>query len=202
MIFVFPMAMMAAETPAATLRANGPVTLNGVASGEFGSVFFGDTVATAKGSQAVLTAPNAMVLVPANSAVTLDAERVQVRAGAAVVTTSRKLGAQVKGVTVTPQAAQTTRFAVRESGNKIEVAALRGTVLIIEGSATTALTEGSTVSLDAASPAPQASVPATGGSHFVGGPELGIILAVVGAVTAGVIVGVVNSQKESSPSIP
>ena len=141
-----------AATPAAMLYSSGNFALNGSVGPQSSAIMAGDLIQTRDSSVSITSTGNSVLIGP-NSSVTYGNEAIQFADGSAVVSTSSSMATEVRGVTVAPAKSAGTYRVTRE-GDHVMVAALKGSVLLREGSETRTVAEGRTASLPA--PVPQA----------------------------------------------
>ena len=193
--------VLMAETPAAMLYSTGNFALNGSTGPQSSAIMPGDRIQTRDGSSVSITSTGNSVLIGPNSSVTYGADAIQFADGTAVVSTSSSLAAEVQGVRVAPaQAAGTYR--ITRQGDHVTVAALKGSILVREGSVTRTVAEGRAAEL-LPDPVPQA-VP--GAQQPAGGHpsrKTGMIIGAAALVTTGAIIFTqIDTSKPVSPILP
>lgn len=192
MMLTLPLAMSANDLSAVMVQAKGTVMLNGKNGPASVAAFPGDRLETGAESQAVLTRKGATVLLAENSAMTLGADDLRLHSGAAVVTTSQ--ATTINGSTVGSQNERVAKFLVNEAEGTLKIAALEGNVTIRRGEAEIVLSEGEVAS------APSAATTASMSTSRID-DDKGLVILILGLVTAGVIVGILNAR-DSSPRNP
>lgn len=193
LMFTLPLAMSASDLNAVMVQAKGTVMLNDKAGLASVAAFPGDRLKTGADSQAVLTRKGATVLLAENSAMTLGADDLRLHAGSVLV--SSRQATIINGRTVASEGDQIAKFLVNEADGVLKIAALEGSVAIRHGNAEPLiLAEGEVAS------APSAAAPAATTTRRID-DDKGLIILILGLVTAGVIVGILNAR-DSSPSNP
>jgi hypothetical protein len=140
LLFIFPMAVMAADVNAAMLSGSGVVKVNGAVVPTSATVYSGDKVATEKNSTATLTAKSTVMVLANDSAVLYKGKQVQMEKGRMLVTAQPGTEVYFAKLTITPQSA--AKFQVGQSGAKLAVVAFEGALNVTDGSHTTVLPPG------------------------------------------------------------
>jgi len=187
-----------AATPAAMLYSSGNFALNGSVGPQSSAIMPGDLIQTRDASVSITSTGNSVLIGP-NSAVTYGNDAIQFADGSAVISTSSSMAAEVRGVTVAPAKSAGTYRLTRE-GDRVMIAALKGSVLLREGSETRTVAEGRTASLPA--PVPQA-VPGAQTSGGRPSKKLGLAIGSAALVTTGVLIFTeIGENKPVSPVLP
>lgn len=148
MMVVLPAVLTMAEAQSAMLSPGGSVKVNGKALARTVAVFAGDTLQT-EASPATIAAHGSTVYVPGDSQVTFRGNAVDVVEGGVLVTTSRRMTAEVGGFTVAP-VETSARFEIARLNGVIQVAAHEGALAISRGEKTTMLEAGKAAIYDPA----------------------------------------------------
>ena len=192
---------LSAETPAAMLYSTGNFALNGADGPRSSAIMPGDQIQTRAGASVSITSTGTNVLVGPNSSLTYDTGAIQFADGTAVVATSRSMAAEVRGVRVTPAKAAGT-YRISRDGNRVIIAALKGSLVLSEGSESHTLAEGRSAMMP--EPIPQA-VP--GAQQPAGGTpskKVGIVLGAIalGTTTALIFTQIGDDEKPVSQILP
>src|ERR1700758_2813452 len=148
MAVAFPVAVFAADQPAAMLYSHGSAMLNGSNIPRSSAIFSGDLVQTNKDSVANINATGSTVLVLNDSLVQYEGESVSLEHGGVTVSTSKSLATRAGAVTVTPAAGVLTEFEVRDVDGKVQIMARKGELTVSDGSGTTTLAQGQETTRD------------------------------------------------------
>lgn len=188
-----------ADVNAARMRPEGTVSLNGNSADRASAIFAGDKLLTGADSTAAITVRGSTVLIAANSAVTFGDNSVDLGRGTAVVTTSRGMSARLRGVTVAPAGENTVRFRVSDESGTAQVAALAGPLVVTPAAGTpTVLQPGAAMAL-----ADSDGVGAGSANAGWLSEDKSILIAVLGAIAAGLIIAAVNAgDDDESPVVP
>lgn len=187
MIAVLPLQVSAADA-VGVLTGSGTVLVDGLAVSS-NAVFAGEVIATKARSRAVVSAHGTTVTIGENSSIRFGSRDVELQSGAVVISTSDGM-LRVDQVTVTATSGAPTKFLARKINGAVQVFALEGTVSVSDGQQTT-------------------PVPATRGVSIGGrgkrmswllNDDIGIVIVVAAAITAGVTLAIVNSQNAKPAS--
>ena len=148
MLVVFPVALFAADQPAAMLYCHGSALLNGTNIPRSSAIFSGDLVQTNKDSVANINATGSTVLVLNDSIVQYEGSAVKLEHGGVTVSTSKSLATHAGGVTVSPAASILTEFDVRDVDGRVQIAARKGDLTISDDHGTTTLAQGQETTRD------------------------------------------------------
>jgi len=148
MLVVFPVALFAADQPAAMLYSHGSALLNGTNIPRSSAIFSGDLVQTNKDSVANINATGSTVLVLNDSIVQYEGSAVKLEHGGVTVSTSKSLATHAGGVTVSPAASILTEFDVRDVDGRVQIAARKGDLTISDDHGTTTLAQGQETTRD------------------------------------------------------
>lgn len=191
---MLPLSLTAADISAVMVQSKGSLMLNGKAVPMSVAAFAGDRLETAAGSQATLTMKGSTVLLAEQSALTVGNQELRLHSGSLLVTSAHQ-ETRVNGHTIVP-GAKGAKFVVNEEDGLLRIAALEGALTIHGASEPVTLEAGAAASRpsDAPASAPMAT-------SFVG-DDVGLIILIAGLITAGVIVGVVNSRDSATNPTP
>ena len=142
LVLILPVALFAADRPAAMLYSHGSASLNGHSIARSSAIFFGDQVQTNADSAANINASGSIVLVLNDSLVQYQDDAVELEHGGISVSTSKLLATRAGDVTVSPAAGVWTEFEVRDVGGKVLIAARKGDLTISDESGTATLAQG------------------------------------------------------------
>jgi hypothetical protein len=196
LLIVFPMSMIASDA-VAVLEGAGDVTIDGRPSTAKTAVFAGETVRTGGSARAVVSMRGSMIALAPDSILKVDSTKLDLASGAIVVGGENR-AFSVNGIRIATGSAAGSKFLVKRVADHLQVVALAGDLMVGEGQ-------------------DQAPVPATKGvdiskgkkgsdtvTHrkWLSNPDIGILIVVGAAIAAGVTVGIINSQKSSSPANP
>jgi ferric-dicitrate binding protein FerR (iron transport regulator) len=143
LIFALPTSLLCAETHAAMVFATGMASLNGSALARSTAVFAGDVLETSKNSAIIINANGSTVQMASNSRLQFQGEAIDVDSGAAQVTTNSGMKVQADALTVSPMN-NTAKYQVTRASGKVLVAALNGSVSVLNGKTSDVLTAGET----------------------------------------------------------
>jgi len=142
LIVIFPLALFAADRPAAMLYSHGTALLNGHSIARSSAIFFGDLVETNAASAANINASGSIVLVLNDSLVQYQDQAVKLEHGGVTISTSKLLGTRAGDITVSPAASVWTEFEVRDVDGRVHIAARKGDLTINDEKGTTTLAQG------------------------------------------------------------
>lgn len=141
LVFVLPASLLCAETHAAMVFASGIASLNGTALPRSTAVFAGDILETAKNSAIIINANGSTVQIGATSKVKFQGDALDLNSGVTQVTTNNGMKVQADTLTVAPMK-QAAKYQVSRAPGKVVVAALSGSVSVLNGKMTDVLTAG------------------------------------------------------------
>jgi hypothetical protein len=196
MAVVFPVAMFAADQPAAMLYSHGSAMLNGSSITRSSAIFSGDMVQTTKDSVANINASGSTVLVLNDSIVQYQGTSVKLEHGGVTISTSKLMGTHVGDVTVLPASGSWTEFEVRDTDGTVRIAARKGDLTISDEKGTMTLAQGQETTRDEGQPRDKkgrkregaGSVPGATGGVLDSPVAIGIGGAIIGGVTAWVLI--------------
>lgn len=142
LVLILPVALFAADRPAAMLYSHGTALLNGHSIARSSAIFFGDLVQTNTDSAANINASGSIVLVLNDSLVQYQNDAVKLEHGGISVSTSKLLATRAGDITVSPAASVWTEFEVRDVDGRVQIAARKGDLTINDEKGTTTLAQG------------------------------------------------------------
>jgi hypothetical protein len=142
LMVILPVALFAADRPAAMLYSHGTALLNGHSIPRSSAIFSGDLVQTNSDSAANINASGSIVLVLNDSLVQYQDDAVKLEHGGITISTSKLLGTHVGGIAVSPVASVWTEFEVRNVDGKVYIASRKGDLTISDETGTTTLAQG------------------------------------------------------------
>ena len=143
LVFVLPASVMFAETHAAMVFATGIASLNGAALPRSTAVFAGDVLETSKNSIVVINANGSTVQIGATSKVQFQGDAIDLSSGATQVNTYTGMKVQADTLLVQP-ANHVAKYQVSRHEGKVTVAALNGSLSVLNGKTSDVLTMGET----------------------------------------------------------
>jgi hypothetical protein len=210
MAFLVPMALLAADTNAALLSGKGIVKVNGRAVPQSSVAYVGDKIETANDATVTLTTTSSVTTLAANSSILYRGTALQMVAGHVQVKADRNVQTYLWNLKITP-AEKEARFQMRQDGQTIILAALRGPLVVTDGVHTMVLVEGEMMTRRTHDPEPAAlwearvpPAPALANVGILPGWKLVAITAgVIGAAAVGVVAASGSNQDPSqSPRQP
>src|SRR5467141_5102749 len=142
LVLILPVALFAADRPAAMLYSHGTALLNGHSIARSSAIFFGDLVQTNADSAANINASGSIVLVLNDSLVQYQDQAVKLEHGGVTISTSKLLGTRAGDITVSPAASVWTEFEVRDVDGRVHIAARKGDLTINDETGTSTLAQG------------------------------------------------------------
>src|SRR5277367_1291270 len=211
LLFLFPVALFAADSNAAMLYTNGPAWVNGAHVPRASSaIFAGDLLQTRSDSVANINEPGSSITVLSSSVVQFEGSSVRIEHGAVTVSTSRGVGTTAGDVKVLPASSSWTEFNVVDVNGTVKIEARKGDLTIDDGNGKglVTLAQGQETTRDETSDASaqnksgkkkkQAGAsPAAGGGILNSPVAIGIGAAAVAGVGAWVLV---QSSNPASPT--
>jgi hypothetical protein len=142
LVVILPVALFAADQPAAMLYSHGTALLNGHSIARSSAIFFGDLVQTNADSAANINSSGSIVLVLNDSLVQYQDDAVQLEHGGVTISTSKLLATRAGDITISPAANVWTEFDVRDVDGRVQIAARKGDLTINDEKGTTTLAQG------------------------------------------------------------
>jgi hypothetical protein len=210
LLLIVPGSLIAADSGAAMLYADGAAWLNGSHVPKSSAIFSGDLVQTRSDSAANIHAPGSSVTVLGDSLVQFEGASLKVEHGGVAVSTSKGMATTAGDVRVTPASNAWTEFNVTDTDGTVRIAARKGDLTITDDQGTTTLQQGQETTRDEQSDQTEkgkkknrkqgvGAAPAAGG----GALNSPIAVGVGGAAILGVTIWVlVKSDNPVSPSVP
>ncbi|HEX7423936.1 MAG TPA: hypothetical protein VF311_08625 [Terriglobales bacterium] len=195
MVVILPLDAVAADA-VGMLTSIGTVLVDNKPAPVTGAVFAGEVIETKTKSKAVVVAQGKSISLAENSSVRLGAKVLELQSGAVLVSSTSSV-VQVDNVTITANSATPSKFLARKINGELQVLALEGTIYVSDGQQTTPVPTTKGVSL----PLPRSG---RKGIAWLYNDDVGILIVVAAAITAGVTLGIVNAQnaKPVSPAAP
>ena len=153
LVLILPVALFAADRPAAMLYSHGTALLNGHSIARSSAIFFGDQVQTNADSAANINASGSIVLVLNDSQVQYQDDAVELEHGGISVLTSKLLATRAGDITVSPAASVWTEFEVRDVDGRVQIAARKGDLMISDDTGISTLAEGQQTTREESEPA-------------------------------------------------
>jgi len=206
LVLILPVALFAADRPAAMLYSHGTALLNGHSIARSSAIFFGDLVQTNADSAANINASGSIVLVLNDSMVQYQDQAVKLEHGGITISTSKLLATRAGDITVSPAASVWTEFEVRDVDGTVHIAARKGNLTISDETGTTTLAQGEQTTREESEPQTDkkkrkkgaAAAPAAAEGGVFNSPiAVGIGGAAILGVTAWVLI---ESDDLASPS--
>jgi len=147
-VMILPVALFAAEPPAAMLYSHGTALLNGNTIQRSSAIFSGDLVQTNPDSVANINAVGSSILVLNDSLVQYVDGDLTLEHGGLTISTSKLLTARAGDVKVSPVSTGWTEFEVRDVDGKVRIAARKGDLAISDSTGTTTLAQGQQTTRD------------------------------------------------------
>ncbi len=206
LVLILPVALFAADRPAAMLYSHGTALLNGHSIARSSAIFFGDLVQTNADSAANINASGSIVLVLNDSLVQYQDQAVTLEHGGITISTSKLLATRAGDITVSPAASVWTEFEVRDVDGTVHIAARKGNLTISDETGTTTLAQGEQTTREESEPQTDkkkrkkgaAAAPAAAAGGVFNSP---IAVGIGGAAILGVTTWVlIESDDLASPS--
>ena len=217
LLLMLPGSLMAADSGAAMLYADGAAWLNGNSVPKSSAIFSGDLVQTRSDSGASIHAPGSSVTVLGDSLVQFEGASLKVEHGGVSVSTSKGMATTAGDVRVAPASiASWTEFNVIDTDGTVRIAARKGDLSVTDADGkVTLLAQGQDKTLDEQSGQNDQSndnskkknnkKPVVGAAPAAGGGLLDspIAVGIGGAAILGVTVWVLlQSSAPLSPASP
>jgi hypothetical protein len=209
LLLIVPGSLIAADSGAAMLYADGAAWLNGSHVPKSSAIFAGDLVQTRSDSAANIHASGSSVTVLGDSLVQFEGASLKVEHGGVAVSTSKGMATTAGDVRVAPASNAWTEFNVVDTDGTVRIAARRGDLTITDDQGTTTLQQGQETTRDEQSDQTDKKNKnrkrAVGAAPAAGGGVLNspVAIGVGGAAIVGLTVWVlVKSDNPVSPSQP
>jgi hypothetical protein len=205
-----PASVLAADSGAAMLYANGAAWLNGSHVPNSSAIFAGDMVQTRSDSAANIHAPGSSITVLGDSLVKFEGASLNVEHGGVSVSTSKGVATTAGDVRVAPVSNAWTEFNVTDIDGTVRIAARKGDLSITDDNGTVTLAQGQETTRDEQSDQGNkkrkdtkrgngGAVPAAGGGVLNSPIAIGAGAAAIGGVTIWVLT---RSSNPVSPATP
>ena len=148
LLLMLPGSLMAADSGAAMLYADGAAWLNGSNVPKSSAIFSGDLVQTRSDSGASIHAPGSSVTVLGDSLVQFEGASLKVEHGGVAVSTSRGMATTAGDVRVTPVSDGWTEFNVTDTDGTVRIVARKGDLKITDDQGTATLQQGQETTRD------------------------------------------------------
>ncbi len=194
---------MAAEA-AGLVRVSGNATIDGRPCQSVEVWFTGEKLVTGSGSNAVVTAPGTVVSLASNTIVKLGGRSSELIEGLVVVSSEGASITRVDDLTISTPAGARGKFLAKRLDDELQLLALEGRIDLTDGQQTEPVpaTTGVKIKLPKRSNEQKISHREAGGTSWLKNDDIGMLMVVAGAVTAGVILGIVNSQNAQPVTPP
>jgi hypothetical protein len=212
LLLIVPASLLAADTGAAMLYADGAAWLNGSHVPKSSAIFAGDLVQTRSDSAANIHAPGSSITVLGDSLVQFEGTSLKVEHGGVSVSTSKGVATTAGDVRVAPVSNAWTEFNVTDTDGTVHIAALKGDLAVTDNSGTVTLAQGQETTRDEQSDQSNndkdkkkdkkravGAAPAAGGGLLNSTVAIGVGAAAIAGVTAWVLL---QSSNPVSPSTP
>jgi hypothetical protein len=149
LLLILPGSLLAADSGAAMLYADGAAFLNGSHAPKSSAIFSGDLVQTRPDSAANIHAPGSSVTVLGDSLVQFEGSSLKVEHGGVSVATSKGMATTAGTVRVAPASkASWTEFNVTDTDGTVRIAARKGDLTITDDEGTATLQQGQETTRD------------------------------------------------------
>jgi hypothetical protein len=211
LLLIVPASLVAADSGAAMLYANGAAWLNGSHVPNSSAIFAGDLVQTRSDSAANIHAPGSSITVLGDSLVKFEGASLNVEHGGVSVSTSKGVATTAGDVRVAPVSNAWTEFNVTDVDGTVRIAARKGDLNVTDADGTlTVLAQGQEKTLDDQSDQGDkkkkdkkhgtgGAVPAAGGGVLNSPIAIGAGAVAIGGVTIWVLT---RSSNPVSPATP
>jgi hypothetical protein len=209
LVLMVPASLLAADSGAAMLYADGAAWLNGSHVPKSSAIFAGDLVQTRSDSAANIHAPGSSITVLGDSLVQFEGSSLKVEHGGVSVSTSKGVATTAGDVRVAPASNAWTEFNVTDVDGTVRIAARKGDLTVTDDSGTVTLAQGQETTRDEQSDQSDknkknkkratGAAPAAGGGVLNSTVAIGIGAAAVGGVTAWVLI---KNDNPVSPATP
>jgi hypothetical protein len=214
LLLIVPGSLIAADSGAAMLYADGAAWLNGSHVPKSSAIFSGDLVQTRSDSAANIHAPGSSVTVLGDSLVEFEGVSLKVEHGGVAVSTSRGMATTAGDVRVAPASNAWTEFNVTDTDGTVRIAAHKGDLTITDDQGTTTLQQGQETTRDEQSEQSDqtdkgkkknnrkqgvGAAPAAGGGILNSPIAIGVGAAAIVGVTTWVLL---QGSAPASPTVP
>jgi len=211
LLLIVPSCMLAADSGAAMLYANGATWLNGSHVPNSSAIFAGDLVQTRADGAANIHAAGSSITVLGDSLVQFEGVSLKVEHGGVTVSTSKGVATTAGDVRVAPASNAWTEFNVTDVDGTVRIAARKGDLTVTDDSGTVTLAQGQETTRDEQSPDSKSpdnkkkkrriagAAPAAGGGLLNSPVAIGVGAGIVAGVTIWVLS---RNDDPISPNVP
>ncbi len=213
LLLIVPVTLLAADSGAAMLYADGAAWLNGSHVPKSSAIFSGDLVQTRSDSAANIHAPGSSITVLGDSLVKFEGASLDIQHGGLSISTSKGIFATAGSVRVAPASNSWTEFNVIDTGGTVRIAARKGDLTITDDNGTTTLQQGQETTRDDQSNQPDdkadnkkkdkkhgtGAPPAASGATFNSTAAIAVGAGAIAGITTWVLL---QSENPVSPSNP
>jgi len=206
LVLILPVALFAADRPAAMLYSHGTALLNGRSIARSSAIFFGDLVQTNADSAANINASGSIVLVLNDSLVQYQDQAVKLQHGGVTISASKLLATRAGDITVSPAASVWTEFEVRDVDGTVHIAARKGNLTISDETGTTTLAQGEQTTREESEPQTDKKKRKKGAAAAPAAAEGGVFNSPIAvgiggaAILGGAVWVLIESDDLASPS--
>src|SRR5580658_2467105 len=148
LLLIVPASLVAADSGAAMLYADGAAWLNGSHVPKSSAIFAGDLVQTRSDSAANIHAPGSSITVLGDSLVQFEGTSLRVEHGGVSVSTSKGVATTAGDVRVAPVSNAWTEFNVTDVDGTVRIAARKGDLTVTDDDGTVTLAQGQETTRD------------------------------------------------------
>src|SRR5580658_2196533 len=148
LLLIVPASLLAADSGAAMLYANGAAWLNGGHVPSSSAIFTGDLVQTRSDSAANIHEPGSRITVLGDSLVQFEGVSLKVEHGAVSVSTSKGVATTAGDVRVAPASNAWTEFNVTDVDGTVRIAANKGDLIVTDDNGAVTLPQGQQTTRD------------------------------------------------------
>jgi len=202
MVFLVPMALLAADTNAALLSGKGSVKVNGRTVPQSSVAYVGDKIETANDATVTLTTASSVTTLAADSSIFYRGTTLQMVFGHVQVKADKSVQAYLGNLRIMP-ADKEARFQMRQDGETLILAALHGPLAVTDGVHAMVLAEGEMMTRrvrDLEPAAWAARTPPAPALAKAGIPSGWLIAAIAAGVGGGAAAGIVAANGSSQAS--
>ncbi len=208
LLLTVPVSLLAADSGAAMLYANGAAWLNGTHVPNSSAIFVGDLVQTQAHGYASIHAPGSSITVLGDSLVQFEGVSLKVEHGGVSVSTSKEVAATAGDVRVAPASNAWTEFNVTDVNGTVRIAANKGDLTVTDDNGTVTLPQGQQTTRDDQSNQPDNSkkkkrgggaAPAASGGLLNSTVAVGVGAAAVTGVAVWLLTRQVNPVSPDAP---
>ena len=209
LLLIVPVTLLAADSGAAMLYADGAAWLNGSHVPKSSAIFSGDLVQTRSDSAADIQAPGSTITVLGDSLVKFEGASLDIQHGGLSISTSKGIFATAGSVRVSPASNSWTEFNVIDAGGTVRIAARKGDLMVTDDNGTTTLQQGQETTRDDQSSQADnkkkdkkratGAAPAATGGVFSSTAAVAVGAGAIGGLTVWVLS---RSENPVSPSNP